>query len=60
TTHWQPGWMILDEYQIPLPADLLPGTYLLATGIYQPSGEHLPPISEENAGSLPLGTVEIE
>ena len=32
TWRWQPGWRVLDEYQIPLPSDLPPGEYEPATG----------------------------
>jgi hypothetical protein len=56
TDRWQPGWRILDEYQIPLPADLPPGSYELAIGLYQPTGERLPAGQE----SVLLGEVKIE
>ena len=56
TPRWQAGWQILDEYQLALPADLAPGNYLLAVGMYQPNGEQLP----ATPGGLPLGEVEIE
>ena len=56
TTHWQPGMRILDEYQIALPADLVPGDYQLTTGLYQPTGERLP----QNGEEVVLGTVTIE
>ncbi|CAN5851419.1 hypothetical protein BH10CHL1_BH10CHL1_25140 [soil metagenome] len=42
TERWQPGWRILDEYQIQLPADIALGEYALEIGLYQASGEHLP------------------
>lgn len=42
TTRWQPGWRILDEYQIALPSELAPGDYELAIGLYQPGGAQLP------------------
>lgn len=56
TDRWQPGWRILDEYQIPLPSDLPPGRYELEIGLYQSTGEHLP------AGQdyILLGEVTIE
>jgi hypothetical protein len=56
TSRWQAGWRVLDEYQIALPADLVPGTYTLAVGLYQPAGARVP-------GSGPgilLGEVVIE
>ena len=54
TTRWRPGWRVLDEYQIDLPADLAPGDYLLRTGLYQPDGVQLLP------GGVDLGMVSIE
>ena len=42
TSRWQPGWRIIDEYPLELPADLSPGAYALEVGLYQPSGERLP------------------
>lgn len=59
TDRWQAGWLILDEYQISLPSDLQPGRYLLATGLYQSTGERLP-IGEETGGRVLLGSIEIE
>lgn len=56
TSRWQPGWRILDEYQIALPADLVPGDYELAIGLYQPGGAQLPTM----AGGVGLGKIHIE
>ena len=42
TTRWQPGWRILDEYQIVLPDDLPPGDYMLRVGLYAADGTRLP------------------
>lgn len=56
TTQWLAGWQILDEYQIALPGDLLPGDYDLAIGLYQPSGERFP----TTEGGLVLGKVRLE
>ncbi|RIK41421.1 MAG: hypothetical protein DCC55_11925 [Chloroflexi bacterium] len=56
TDRWRPGWRILDEYQIPLPADLPTGRYELEIGLYQPTGERLPAGQE----SIVLGEVTIE
>jgi hypothetical protein len=56
TSRWQAGWRVLDEYQIALPADLAPGTYTLAVGLYQPDGARLP---AAGPGIL-LGEVVIE
>jgi hypothetical protein len=56
TLRWQPGWRVLDEYQIPLPGDLAPGTYTLAAGLYRADGARLP---ADGPGIL-LGDVIIE
>jgi len=56
TTAWQAGWLVLDEYQLALPGDLPAGSYELAIGLYQPSGEHLP----TTEGGIALGEVQIE
>lgn len=55
TNRWQPGWRIVDEYSIPLPADLPPGSYSLEAGLYQATGERLP---ADQTGVM-LGPVEI-
>lgn len=55
TPRWQPGWRILDEYELALPPDLPPGEYLLRIGLYQPDGTRLPEAPE----GLTLGHVEI-
>ena len=34
TTCWEPGSQLIDSYQIPLDADLPPGSYTLYTGLY--------------------------
>jgi hypothetical protein len=56
TLRWQPGWRILDEYQLAIPAELAPGIYQLETGLYQATGERLP----TDQSSLWLGEVQIE
>jgi hypothetical protein len=56
TWRWQPGWRVLDEYQIALPGDLPPGSYSLAAGLYRQDGARLP---AEGPGIL-LGDVVIE
>lgn len=56
TTRWQAGWRVLDEYQIALPAELPPGIYTLAAGLYRPEdGRRLP---ADGAGII-LGEVQI-
>ncbi len=42
STRWQPGWRVLDEYQITLPADLPPGEYVVRAGLYLADGTRLP------------------
>jgi hypothetical protein len=37
TTFWLPGDGIADEYVVPLPADLPPGEYDVAVGMYDPA-----------------------
>lgn len=56
TPHWQPGWRILDEYQIPLPGELAAGTYRLEIGLYRPDGARLP----ADGSNIVLGEVRIE
>ncbi len=56
TRRWQPGWRVLDEYQLPLPADLAPGIYTLAAGLYRSDGARLP---ADGPGIL-LGEVAVE
>jgi len=56
TTRWQPGWRVLDEYQIALPPDLEPGDYALETGLYGSDGARLP----ANGAGVRLGEVTIE
>jgi hypothetical protein len=42
TTRWQPGWRILDEVELILPADLAPGDYTLRMGMYDALGKRMP------------------
>ncbi len=56
TTHWQPGWRVLDEYQIALPADLHAGEYGLRIGLYDQDGRRLP---ADDTG-INIGAVRIE
>jgi hypothetical protein len=56
TSEWQSGWRILDEYQLPLPADLPSGEYSLYGGLYTAAGERLPAHGE----GFELGTVRVE
>lgn len=56
TSRWQEGWRVLDEYQIPLPADLPAGDYALEMGLYTSSGARLP---SGDTLAVRLGTVAI-
>jgi len=55
TTKWQPGLRILDEYEIPLPAELAPGRYGLRSGLYRADGARLPAVGP----GVELGEVQI-
>ena len=60
---WLPGQRFIDPYRLPIPADLLPGTYYIEVGLYEMvSGRRLH--ISDNAGNLNgdryiLGPVEI-
>ena len=56
TLRWQPGWRILDEYQLLLPPDLPAGDYALAVGLYTPAGARLP----ADGRSLRIGEVHLD
>jgi hypothetical protein len=56
TADYLPGRLYLDEFRIPLPVDMPPGTYFLEAGWYDPTtGEQLEPVEE--AVSPPLGVL---
>jgi hypothetical protein len=42
TTTWEPGELLADRYGLLLPADLPPGEYALAVGMYDSTGQRLP------------------
>jgi len=43
TAGWRAGEVLMDEYAIPLPPDLPPGTYQINIGLYDPdTGQRLP------------------
>lgn len=37
TRDWRPGEMVIDHFEVALPADLAPGEYRLETGFYDPA-----------------------
>jgi hypothetical protein len=54
TTQWRVGRLVQDLHQIPLPADLPPGSYEVALGLYYlGTGERLP--VRDHAGDRALG-----
>jgi hypothetical protein len=61
TDRWQPGQQIVDEYQVRLPRDLLPGTYAVELGFYTASGERLPvqDASGKPSDHVVLGSAEV-
>lgn len=63
TSSWLPGDQVVDSYNIPLDPAILPGRYLVQTGLYQPgSGLRLPAASPDGTSlgdSVVLFTFEI-
>jgi len=55
TRRWQPGWRVIDEFALQLPADLPAGAYALEIGMYQADGTRLP----AGGGAVHLGAVAI-
>jgi hypothetical protein len=47
TSHWQPGDVIVDTLEVPLPGDLAAGEYRLVTGMYDlATGKRLPAVDD--------------
>jgi hypothetical protein len=61
TTNWAPGDLILDEYQLILPADTPPGEYLIEIGWYDPAagGRRVEMVNPTGQDHLTLGTVRV-
>ena len=61
TTTWSPGDLILDEYQLQLPADAPPSEYSIEVGLYDPAAGSARAIATSPAGQdhLILGTVRV-
>ena len=58
TSGWQPGERIVDRYGLLLPADLPPGEYRVAVGLYDPgSGERQPSSAGPGDFAIQLGPV---
>ncbi len=60
TTSWRPGEVITDPREIPLPADLAPGRYVVLIGLYDPDDPGFARLPAELGGSArPGGRVPI-
>ena len=62
TTAWAPGDLILDEYQLQLPADAPPGPYQIEVGIYNPAAGGVRAVTGDPPGQdhLILGAVTVQ
>ncbi len=56
TTGWAVGEVVVDEREIPVPADTPPGRYTLRVGWYELNGPRLPTAAGD---SLPIGEIEV-
>jgi hypothetical protein len=61
TTAWSPGDLILDEYQLVLPADTPPGEYLIDMGLYDTAanGTRVKMVNPAGQDRLILGKVQV-
>jgi 4-amino-4-deoxy-L-arabinose transferase-like glycosyltransferase len=60
TSHWQVDDWIIDEVQLPVPADLAAGEYLVEIGFYQTDGTRLPVTTgAEDLDRLLIGPVRV-
>ncbi len=61
TDLWLPGELVLDEYQIQLPADIPAGEFSIEVGLYDPSqsGARVPALSPEGADHLIIGSISV-
>jgi hypothetical protein len=61
TTSWIPGEIIVDRYDVPIPADLPPGRYTLEVGFYDPvTGRRLGPVVTTDGASQKDDRVVLE
>ena len=60
TSLWDPGEIIADQIDVPLPAELSPGRYELRVGLYDPHSDQRLPIPDQADNSLPLLQLELE
>ena len=63
TTTWQPGSIVVDVNDLPLPAALPPGTYTVVVGMYNPELGANPPMIVDGApraaGDVQVGTITV-
>jgi hypothetical protein len=63
TWQWQPGELIVESVNVPLPADLPAGTYDIAVGWYDSLTQvRFPLVSTTGdlSGSFPVGTLAVQ
>ena len=51
TTSWVPGEIVVDEYDLPVAADALPGSYAIEVGMYDPETMRRLPVSDPGGTS---------
>lgn len=57
---WRPGEEIVDHYGILLPSDIVPDSYRLVAGLYDPvTGQRLPVNAGPGDFAVDLGTIEV-
>jgi 4-amino-4-deoxy-L-arabinose transferase-like glycosyltransferase len=60
TDRWQPGDVIVDEYQLLIPEDSMPGQYTLEIGLYNwQTGQRLG-LADDSADSVSLQQITVE
>jgi 4-amino-4-deoxy-L-arabinose transferase-like glycosyltransferase len=63
TSTWQPGSMVADVNDVPLPASLPPGDYTLEIGMFNPLTNARPPLTvngQAPEGALHAGTIHVK
>ncbi len=63
TSTWQPGSMVVDVNDVPLPASLPPGDYTLEIGMFNPSTNARPPLTIDGQtpdSALHAGTITVK
>ena len=59
TTGWIAQEYVIDSHLLTLPTDMLPGTYRLQTGLYDPNGVRLTMSDNGAMDSIMLGTITV-